>query len=108
MARNGPPNLVPGFGSQVSNWLAPPERNSTSNCLRCGDAAPADGAKAETEGAQLANDGSLASLDQLLKAQHLDCDWLLKYFQTRQEARQQEMDAIGDAKAVLSGANFGK
>jgi len=66
------------------------------------------GAKSETEEAQLSNDESLANLNQLLKAEHLDCDWLLKYFDLRQKARTEEMDAITDAKAVLSGADFGK
>jgi len=47
-------------------------------------------------------------LNGLLKAQHLDCDWLMKYFDLRQKARVEEMDAITDAKAVLAGADFGK
>mmetsp|Transcript_98566 Transcript_98566/g.317829 ORF Transcript_98566/g.317829 Transcript_98566/m.317829 type:complete len:727 (-) Transcript_98566:136-2316(-) len=66
------------------------------------------GAKSETEGAQLSNDENLGNLNDLLKAQHLDCDWLLKYFDLRQKARTEEMDAITDTKAVLSGADFGK
>jgi len=70
--------------------------------------AETEGAKSETEEAQLSNDENLANLNQLLKAEHLDCDWLLKYFDLRQKARTEEMDAITDAKAVLSGADFGK
>lgn len=65
-------------------------------------------AKSETEESQLANSEDLAKLAELLKAQHMDCDWILKYFDTRQQARQEEMDAIADAKAVLSGADFAK
>jgi len=64
--------------------------------------------KSETEESQLANDKTLETLGELLKAQHLDCDWLLKYFDIRQKARAEEMDAINDAKAVLSGADFGR
>merc|ERR1712203_504261 len=37
---------------------------------------------------------------------HAECDWLLKYFDVRKEARASEMDALGKAKAVLSGADF--
>jgi len=37
---------------------------------------------------------------------HSDCDWLMKYFDVRQEARASEIDALGKAKAVLSGADF--
>merc|ERR1719311_1727401 len=37
---------------------------------------------------------------------HNECDWLLQYFEVRKEARTSEIDAIGKAKAVLSGADF--
>lgn len=65
-------------------------------------------AKSETEESQLANDQVLEKLGDLLKAHHLECDYLLKYFDIRQQSRQEEMDAITDAKAVLAGSNFGK
>ena len=39
---------------------------------------------------------------------HLDCDFVMKYFQQRQDARAEEMNAIVEAKAILSGADFGK
>merc|ERR1740122_259313 len=37
---------------------------------------------------------------------HLDCDWLLKYFDMREAARAGEADSLGSGKAVLSGADF--
>merc|ERR1719247_2411045 len=37
---------------------------------------------------------------------HKECDWLLKNYDVRKEARASELDALGKAKAVLSGANF--
>jgi len=37
---------------------------------------------------------------------HKDCDWLLKNFDVRKEARSGEVDALKKAKAVLSGADF--
>merc|ERR1719235_2849534 len=37
---------------------------------------------------------------------HQECDWLLKYFGARKAARDGEIDALGKAKAVLSGADF--
>jgi septal ring factor EnvC (AmiA/AmiB activator) len=37
---------------------------------------------------------------------HEECDWLLKYYDTRKEARAGEVDALGKAKAVLSGADY--
>merc|ERR1712217_613098 len=37
---------------------------------------------------------------------HAECDWLLKFFEIRKEARASEIDALGKAKAVLSGADY--
>jgi len=37
---------------------------------------------------------------------HAECDWLLKFFDMRQEARSSEIDALGKAKAVLNGADY--
>lgn len=68
--------------------------------------AQSKGEKSETEQAQLANDDDLAKLGDLLKAHHVGCDYLLKYFDVRQQARAEEIDAIKDAKAILSGSNF--
>jgi len=64
--------------------------------------------KSETEEALLANGLELGKLAELLKAHHLNCDYIIKYFDVRQQARKEEMDSITDAKAILSGADFGK
>jgi len=37
---------------------------------------------------------------------HAECDWLLKYFDVRQQARADEIDSLANAKAVLNGADF--
>merc|ERR1719375_2638743 len=37
---------------------------------------------------------------------HEECDWLLKNFDARKAARSGEVDALGKAKAVLSGADY--
>merc|ERR1719323_2682925 len=37
---------------------------------------------------------------------HGECDWLLKFFDARTEARTGEIEALGKAKAVLSGADY--
>jgi len=43
---------------------------------------------------------------QYIASLHAECDWLLQYFDVRKEARDSEVDALGKAKAVLSGADF--
>merc|ERR1719313_2911595 len=37
---------------------------------------------------------------------HEECDWLLQNFDARKAARTGEIDALGKAKAVLSGADY--
>jgi hypothetical protein len=37
---------------------------------------------------------------------HGECDWLLKYHQARKEARADEIESLGNAKAALSGADY--
>jgi len=69
--------------------------------------AATEASKSETEEAQAANKEELASLAELMKSIHLDCDFLLKYFDIRQKARAEELDAIAEANAILSGADFG-
>merc|ERR1712007_258422 len=39
-------------------------------------------------------------------ALHGECDWLLKFYDVRKSARDEESEALGRAKAVLSGADF--
>jgi len=48
----------------------------------------------------------LMSTVEYIHSLHGECDWLLKYFDARKEARDGEIDALGKAKAVLSGADF--
>jgi len=48
----------------------------------------------------------LGATVQYIQSLHNECDWLLQYFDVRKEARTSEIDALGKAKAVLSGADF--
>merc|ERR1719182_953873 len=43
---------------------------------------------------------------QYINSLHAECDWLLQYFEVRKDARSSEIDALGKAKAVLSGADY--
>jgi len=47
----------------------------------------------------MANEKTTANL-------HASCDWLMKFFDVRKEARAGEIDSLKKAKAVLSGANY--
>lgn len=48
----------------------------------------------------------LMATEKYIASLHAECDWLLKYFDVRKEARTSEIDAMGKAKAVLSGADY--
>jgi len=72
-----------------------------------------EGVKASTEAA-LAEDetnlkdtkGELMATMEYEASLHAECDWLLKFFDMRKEARAGEIDSMKKAKAVLSGADF--
>merc|ERR1719221_2538096 len=61
--------------------------------------------EAHTE-AKAAASTELAATLEYIQQLHTECDWLLKYFDVRKEARASEIDALGRAKAVLSGADY--
>jgi len=70
-------------------------------------------AKAAMEEALEAEEDTKAGTGKELMAQleyiqslHGECDWLLKFYEARKEARSGEIDALGKAKAVLSGADY--
>ena len=49
---------------------------------------------------------TVASIECITKIYLFLGDWLLKYYDTRKSARDGEIDAMGKAKAVLSGADY--
>jgi chromosome segregation ATPase len=72
-----------------------------------------EAALADTESALQSHTDDKTSLEkehaatmQYIASLHAECDWLLQYFDVRKEARASEIDALGKAKAVLSGADF--
>merc|ERR1712238_528773 len=73
----------------------------------------AEAAKADMESALEKSTGDkksatkdLMGTDKYISSLHAECDWLLKYFEVRKEARADEIDALGKAKAVLNGADL--
>jgi len=63
--------------------------------------------RSSTKESQLANGEKLEKLGSLLTGLHANCDYIVKYFDLRQKYRAEEMDSIEEAKAILSGADFG-
>jgi len=72
-----------------------------------------ESAKASTEENLSKHEGDLKETQQNLMATeeeisalHGACDWLMQHFDVRKEARDNEIDALQKAKAVLSGADY--
>merc|ERR1719238_1412327 len=82
------------------------DEKSTGITNKQEDKAKAQGEKtaAEEEKAEV-----MLTLEQLANSGsdlHKSCDFVLKNFDIRQEARDQEIEALKQAKAILSGAKF--
>merc|ERR1719388_512110 len=72
-----------------------------------------DKAKAEGDLVQAneEKEAALLELEQLSNYNaelHASCDFIVKNFEIRQTARDEEIAALKQAKAILSGANFGE
>merc|ERR1719345_421327 len=72
-----------------------------------------EGALADTQDSLVTNKEALKNknFEQMETAKfigglHADCDWLLKYYEMRKEARTNEIGAMAKAKDVLSGADY--
>jgi hypothetical protein len=68
--------------------------------------AEADEQKQTNVDAKTAAGKELQGTEQYIMSLHADCDWLLKYFDTRKQARADEIDAMSKAKDVLNGADY--
>jgi chromosome segregation ATPase len=68
--------------------------------------ASAEGMLQDEESKKAETSTMLAETIAYISQLHGQCDFLLKYFQVRKDARDSEIDALGKAKAVLSGADF--
>jgi len=72
-----------------------------------------EAAKAEVEAEVIANEdkkkaesNELMATKQYISELHADCDWLIENYGMRKEARANEVEALKNAKAVLSGADY--
>merc|ERR1719428_2452254 len=66
-------------------------------------------AKAEADKTEKEKENLMLTLEQLSNEKadfHGSCDFVLKNFEIRQTARDEEIEALKQAKAILSGAKF--
>jgi len=94
------------YASQVAATTASIEADRAAIAETEKQKASAQGELSETEASELANNMSLDKSAELLGNYHNECDYIIKYFDIRQQSRTEEIDAIEEAKAILSGSNF--
>ena len=95
------------YGEFVGSSTASIEADRSSIAEKEKHTAETSSELSKTQESQLANGQMLESLEGTLTGLHAECDYVLKYFKLRQSARQEEMDSIEEAIAILSGAKFG-
>jgi len=84
------------------------KRAADSKSLSEKGAAKADAEQAlEThEDNRVSSTKELMAISHVIQQTHVECDWLMQYYDARAEARTAEIDSLTKAKAVLSGADF--
>jgi len=80
--------------------------DSKSITTKEGEKADTETALSEQSETHKSTSKELMATLEYIQSLHADCDWLLKYFDMRKEARTGEIDSLKKAKAVLSGADF--
>jgi len=68
--------------------------------------ADADAAVQTNVDAKTAAGKELQGVKDFIMMLHADCDWIIKYYDTRKQARGDELDALSKAKDVLNGADY--
>jgi len=80
--------------------------DSKSITVKEGEKADTETALSEHSETHKSTTKELMATLEYISSLHADCDWLLKFFDMRKEARTGEIDSLKKAKAVLSGADF--
>lgn len=96
------------YGEFVTATKSSIEADRTSIAEKEKQLAETESDLSATKESQLANKAKIEDLNNLLVGFHADCDYIIKYFKIRQQFRQEEIESIKEAKAILSGADFGK
>merc|ERR1719157_438573 len=84
------------------------KRRQDSKSLTDKEAAKADleSSLEESQAGKKSAAGELMATTRYIATLHAECDWLVQYYDMRKGARADEVSALGNAKAVLSGADY--
>jgi len=92
------------YAEFVKDNSASVESMSMSVINKSEELAKVDENKALAEGNLRATEADLLSLLKNYQTLHNDCDFLIKYFDVRQQKRAEEVEALQQAQAIFSGA----
>merc|ERR550514_1086493 len=105
-ALRGEQDSQSAYESFVKNTNASIKANMREIVNKTESKAKAEKSKTQAEEDLKATQTDLESLAAYAADLHKSCDFVLDNFTARQEARGQEIEALRQAKAVLSGADF--
>jgi chromosome segregation ATPase len=99
-------NAQEDYENFMSNAAAKRSKDSQTLSDKEGALADTNARLVEAKDAKAAADRDLMAVEQYISKLHAECDWLVKYFDLRKEARTDEIEAMQKAKAILSGADY--
>jgi len=98
-------NSQSDYETMMKESAAKRTEDSKSLAAKLEDKADAEKALSDYSDVKKDTTSELMATLKYIQSLHLECDWLLQYFDTRKAARSDEIDALLKAKAVLSGAD---
>merc|ERR1719421_2155681 len=105
-ALKGEDDALKAYETFVTDTNLVIEEKSKEIVQKSEELAKTKAAKSEAEEEKAAVVAELEGLESELADLHKDCDYLLKNFDVRQTARGEEIEALKQAKAILSGSKF--
>merc|ERR1719161_673449 len=105
-ALKGEDDALKAYETFVTDTNLVIEEKSKEIVQKSEELAKTKGAKSEAEEEKVAVVAKSEAEEEKLADLHKDCDYILKNFDVRQTARGEEIEALKQAKAILSGSKF--
>jgi len=99
-------NSQTDYETMMKESAAKRAQDSKSLASKLEDKADAEKALSDFSAMKKDAGSELMATTKYIQSLHLECDWLLQYFDIRKKARSDEIDSLLKAKAVLSGADM--
>merc|ERR1719321_1307122 len=100
-------DAMAAYDSYMKDSNAAIETMSKSIVTKSEELATVDERKAKADGDLKSTEMDILKLMEYKMNLHTQCDFVMKYFDIRQQKRAEETEALQQAKAIFSGANFG-